>query len=63
MTPNDKFGILTNWKLASFLRHAETPDCKALDTGVLSRRTGRTWPTYPDAANMGRYCVACRGLG
>jgi hypothetical protein len=28
---NNKFGILTNWKHALFLRHAETPDCKTLE--------------------------------
>ncbi|KAF8229656.1 hypothetical protein L208DRAFT_1479798 [Tricholoma matsutake] len=27
---NNRFGILTNWKHALFLCHAETPDCKTL---------------------------------
>ncbi|KIM90450.1 hypothetical protein PILCRDRAFT_59694 [Piloderma croceum F 1598] len=28
---NNKFGILTNWQRALFLRHAETSDCKTLE--------------------------------
>jgi len=49
MTFNNKFGILTNWQRALFLRRAET------SLGV------RTQPTNLDAESVGRHGVACRG--
>jgi hypothetical protein len=36
MFNNNKFGILTNWKRALFLRRSETSDCKTLEYHVIT---------------------------
>lgn len=39
---NNKFGILTNWQQALFLRRAETPDRKTLEYYIIENRPGQT---------------------
>ena len=61
MSFNDnKFGILTNWQRALFLRRAETSDGKTLEYYTIELDV-QSSPTYLDAESVGRHGVACGG--
>src|ERR1700733_3012260 len=54
----NKFGILTNWKRALFLRRSETSDRKTLEYYFLTKQIRST---NLDVGSMGWHGVTCRG--